>query len=427
MIVRRCAMVFVELGPGAALRFRHAAGRRRRPGPRGPVAGLCPAPARAARGHAGPAGRAGSGAAGRRRGAGCAAPALRTVRGRSPGRGRAAGDRPQPRRAGQRLRRRRPPRALVAAGAAGPGSGGLGRHRHRGAARGGPDAHRGTAGGHERDRRPPRNTCAARTPRLARWPRHGGATSDRLLAQRRTCRNFDPAAALSAADLGTMLHRVWGAVGTRELAPGAVAVEKDLARRRRPARHRGLPAGAARRGPGAGPVPLPADAARAGAAAGARRRRRGRDGAPFPRRPVLVRRRAGAGGDDGALRPAVLEIPTPRQGLARGAPGRGAPVADHVPFGGRPGVGRIRHRRHQRSRDRAGAGAGAAAGGGDRHRRLRGAFQRADPHRTGRADADARGAGRRRGPSRPRTQPPPSPARRARPSSPGTSHGARLS
>ena len=49
---------------------------------------------------------------------------------------------------------------------------------------------------------------------------------DGLLAQRRTCRNFDGDAAVSAADLATMLHRVWGAVGTRELAPGAVAVKK---------------------------------------------------------------------------------------------------------------------------------------------------------------------------------------------------------
>lgn len=49
---------------------------------------------------------------------------------------------------------------------------------------------------------------------------------DRLLGQRRTCRNFDPAAALAAPDLATMLHRVWGALGTLELAPGAVAVKK---------------------------------------------------------------------------------------------------------------------------------------------------------------------------------------------------------
>jgi putative peptide maturation dehydrogenase len=50
---------------------------------------------------------------------------------------------------------------------------------------------------------------------------------DALLAQRRTCRNFDPDARVSAADLATMLHRVWGAIGTLELAPGAVAVKKN--------------------------------------------------------------------------------------------------------------------------------------------------------------------------------------------------------
>ena len=49
---------------------------------------------------------------------------------------------------------------------------------------------------------------------------------DALHAARRTCRNFDPVAVLDAASLATMLHRVWGAVGTRELAPGAVAVKK---------------------------------------------------------------------------------------------------------------------------------------------------------------------------------------------------------
>lgn len=49
---------------------------------------------------------------------------------------------------------------------------------------------------------------------------------DGLLGRRRTCRNFDETAVLSASDLASMLHRVWGAVGTRELAPGAVAVKK---------------------------------------------------------------------------------------------------------------------------------------------------------------------------------------------------------
>jgi putative peptide maturation dehydrogenase len=50
---------------------------------------------------------------------------------------------------------------------------------------------------------------------------------DDLLALRKTCRNFDSRAAVSAFDLATMLHRVWGAIGTLELAPGAVAVKKN--------------------------------------------------------------------------------------------------------------------------------------------------------------------------------------------------------
>lgn len=50
---------------------------------------------------------------------------------------------------------------------------------------------------------------------------------DALLARRKTCRNFDAEGRVSAQDLATMLHRVWGAVGTLELAPGAVAVKKN--------------------------------------------------------------------------------------------------------------------------------------------------------------------------------------------------------
>jgi putative peptide maturation dehydrogenase len=50
---------------------------------------------------------------------------------------------------------------------------------------------------------------------------------DRLLAQRATCRNFDADAVLGAADLAAMLYRVWGAVGTMELAPGAIAMKKS--------------------------------------------------------------------------------------------------------------------------------------------------------------------------------------------------------
>lgn len=49
---------------------------------------------------------------------------------------------------------------------------------------------------------------------------------DELLAARRTCRNFDPAATLDARSFATMMRRVWGALGTKTLAPGAVAVKK---------------------------------------------------------------------------------------------------------------------------------------------------------------------------------------------------------
>lgn len=50
---------------------------------------------------------------------------------------------------------------------------------------------------------------------------------DTLLSKRKTCRNFDSNQSISAEDLATMLHRVWGAIGTLELAPGAVAVKKN--------------------------------------------------------------------------------------------------------------------------------------------------------------------------------------------------------
>ena len=49
---------------------------------------------------------------------------------------------------------------------------------------------------------------------------------DALLLARRTCRNFDAGATLGAGDFATMMRRVWGAVGTHELAPGAVVVKK---------------------------------------------------------------------------------------------------------------------------------------------------------------------------------------------------------
>ena len=50
---------------------------------------------------------------------------------------------------------------------------------------------------------------------------------DTLLSKRKTCRNFDHEQSISAENLATMLHRVWGAIGTLELAPGAVAVKKN--------------------------------------------------------------------------------------------------------------------------------------------------------------------------------------------------------
>ncbi|GGA82417.1 hypothetical protein GCM10011521_20950 [Arenimonas soli] len=49
---------------------------------------------------------------------------------------------------------------------------------------------------------------------------------DALLQRRRTCRNFDAGATLAQDDFSAMLRRVWGALGTRTLAPGAVAVKK---------------------------------------------------------------------------------------------------------------------------------------------------------------------------------------------------------
>lgn len=49
---------------------------------------------------------------------------------------------------------------------------------------------------------------------------------DALLARRRTCRNFDAHAMLDAEAFATMMRRVWGALGTHELAPGAVVVKK---------------------------------------------------------------------------------------------------------------------------------------------------------------------------------------------------------
>lgn len=68
-----------------------------------------------------------------------------------------------------------------------------------------------------------------RSPEAAPIPLAAPARSDfdELLATRRTCRNFDGAAVLGRTEFATMMRRVWGAIGTRELAPGAVAVKKN--------------------------------------------------------------------------------------------------------------------------------------------------------------------------------------------------------
>lgn len=58
-------------------------------------------------------------------------------------------------------------------------------------------------------------------------PAPAASDFDALLAARRTCRNFDGEAVLGRVEFATMMRRVWGAVGTRELAPGAVAVKKN--------------------------------------------------------------------------------------------------------------------------------------------------------------------------------------------------------
>lgn len=50
---------------------------------------------------------------------------------------------------------------------------------------------------------------------------------DELLSRRTTCRNFDTAFQLPLADLATLLHRVFGAQATQELAPGVVALKKN--------------------------------------------------------------------------------------------------------------------------------------------------------------------------------------------------------
>lgn len=49
---------------------------------------------------------------------------------------------------------------------------------------------------------------------------------DSVLSARITCRNFDPAATMRQDLLATMLHRVFGAQGEREVAPGATMLKK---------------------------------------------------------------------------------------------------------------------------------------------------------------------------------------------------------
>lgn len=50
---------------------------------------------------------------------------------------------------------------------------------------------------------------------------------DSLLAKRTTCRNFDPGHHLPVADIASLMHRVFGAQATQELAPGAIALKKN--------------------------------------------------------------------------------------------------------------------------------------------------------------------------------------------------------
>lgn len=71
---------------------------------------------------------------------------------------------------------------------------------------------------HEYRRRTDEDAIALASPQQGRF--------DELLASRKTCRNFDDAGVLSASALATMLRRVWGAIGTKEIAPGAIAVKK---------------------------------------------------------------------------------------------------------------------------------------------------------------------------------------------------------
>jgi putative peptide maturation dehydrogenase len=50
---------------------------------------------------------------------------------------------------------------------------------------------------------------------------------DDLLGARATCRNFDPAVEMPLRDFATLMHRVFGAQATQELATGAVMLKKN--------------------------------------------------------------------------------------------------------------------------------------------------------------------------------------------------------
>ena len=69
----------------------------------------------------------------------------------------------------------------------------------------------------------------ARLPQAERMPLPAAQHSafDGLLAARTTCRNFDTAANLPLAALAQVLHRVFGAQASRELAPGATMLKKN--------------------------------------------------------------------------------------------------------------------------------------------------------------------------------------------------------
>jgi putative peptide maturation dehydrogenase len=67
----------------------------------------------------------------------------------------------------------------------------------------------------------PGAACAIALPAPARTP------LDALLNARSTCRNFDAAATLPLADLASLLHRVFGAQSTRDLADGVAMLKKN--------------------------------------------------------------------------------------------------------------------------------------------------------------------------------------------------------